>query len=86
VPPKNGTYRVLVTEPGFQQGPPPTPGTGTIFINSTVDGTWSASWQSGPSCLERVGTREAAIAWAQRQPAERILIFDETADDYVTLP
>jgi hypothetical protein len=74
-----------VTTAGYEQGPPPEPGIGTIFIRDMGDETWAASWQSRASCREQLGRREAVVAWARAQQVERILVFDEQLDDYVVL-
>jgi hypothetical protein len=80
-----GTYPAVVTAPGLEQGPPPEQRTGTVFVRDMLDGTWAASWQSGPSCREQLGSRDAVIEWARTRPAERVLLFDQQLDDYVAL-
>jgi hypothetical protein len=65
----------------------PRAGHGTVWVN-TSDGTlWDASWQDGPDRVadSPEGTREEAIAWALRVPAENRPIFSEADDDWLPL-
>jgi hypothetical protein len=64
---------------------PPRPGHGTVFVNTTVDGAWAASWQDGPRLADIEGERAEVVAWALAQPAENHLVFSAADDDYVPL-
>jgi hypothetical protein len=62
--------------------PKPTPGTGTLFINTMRDGTWSGSWQD-EGFSDILGSEAEVKEWANRQPAARKLIFDRKQDSFV---
>jgi hypothetical protein len=64
---------------------PPRPGHGTVFVNTTVDGTWAASWQDGPRLADAEGERAEVVRWALAQPAAHRLVFSPADDDYVPL-
>jgi hypothetical protein len=65
---------------------PPRPGHGTVFVDTTVDGTWAASWQDGPRLADVEGERAEVVGWALAQPAERRLLFSPADDAYLPLP
>jgi hypothetical protein len=64
---------------------PPRPGHGTVFVNTTVDGTWAASWQDGPRVADIEGGRPEVVGWALTQPAMHRLVFSPVGDGYVPL-
>jgi hypothetical protein len=65
---------------------PPRPGHGTVWLTESADDSWAASWQDGHRVADGPdGSREQAIAWAHRTPAEKRLIFSPEADDYLDL-
>jgi hypothetical protein len=69
----------------------PLPGTGTVFVMHSRDGSWwTASWQSNDGePLAIISTddvsRDDAIAWARAQPAGRRLIKEVAAPDFAPL-
>jgi hypothetical protein len=73
--------------PPEPQVPPgrPRPGHGTVFVDTTVDGTWAASWQDGPRVADVEGERGEVVGWALAQPAAHRLVFSPVDDRYVPL-
>ncbi len=66
---------------------PPRAGHGTVWVNGSDDTQWFASWQDDDRVVDSpMGSREEAVAWARKMPADRRAVFSEDADDYVDLP
>jgi hypothetical protein len=56
-----------------------------VFVDTTVDGTWAASWQDGPRMADVEGERREVVGWALAQPAAHRLVFSPVDDRYVPL-
>lgn len=76
--------------------PHPRPGHGTVFLVRLEGHLWAASWQDaaypaqdgGPAGAveDFEGPVEAVLQWARSRPAERVLYFSSSRDEYTSLP
>lgn len=62
---------------------PPRPGRGTVFLVQLAEQEWHASWQDEEGLADFHGTEDAAVAWAEAQPATEWLRFSPEADTYI---
>ena len=58
-----------------------------VYVNymNIEEDQWIASWQTASDFSNFEGTRDQVITWARSQEADKYMIFDPAAGDYVPM-